>query len=118
MRHFLLATATFAAVAAATPSAHADMVGAAAGAKKSPVRWSAGRRSVRSAGFANLPDRAPRLASGATTPFVRRVPELRTLRRGVSQTPGASRRSILVQKGKGKRAAPRPHREQGRRSVG
>jgi osmotically inducible lipoprotein OsmB len=32
MRHFLLATATFAAIAAATPSAHADMVGAAAGA--------------------------------------------------------------------------------------
>ena len=32
MRQFILATAAFAAIAAATPSAHADMVGAAAGA--------------------------------------------------------------------------------------
>ncbi|MGD0150231.1 MAG: hypothetical protein ABSB77_16765 [Xanthobacteraceae bacterium] len=32
MRHFILATAAFAAIAAATPSAQADMVGAAAGA--------------------------------------------------------------------------------------
>src|ERR1700692_2482173 len=32
MRQFILATASFAAIAAATPSAQADMVGAAAGA--------------------------------------------------------------------------------------
>src|SRR5580700_9707874 len=32
MRNLILATAAFAAIAAATPSAHADMVGAAAGA--------------------------------------------------------------------------------------
>jgi len=35
-------------------------------------------------------------------------PEPRQLRQGVSQTPGASRRSILFQNGNRERAAPRP----------
>jgi hypothetical protein len=40
-------------------------------------------------------------------------PEPRQLRQGVSQAPGASRRSILVQNGKWERAAPRPLNSRG-----
>ena len=93
----------------------ADVRFSARGADQQAGRWSAGRRSARSAGFANPLDvwrRASR--TGVATPFVRRaIPEPRKLRQGVSQAPGASRRSILVQNGNRERAAPRPLNSRG-----
>src|SRR5580704_3878327 len=72
--------------------------GAAPVQRASQPRW-IGRRASR---------------AGVATPFVRRaIPEPRKLRQGVSQAPGASRRSILVQNGNRERAAPRPLNSRG-----
>src|SRR5580658_8908690 len=77
--------------------------GAAPVQRASQPRW-IGRRASR---------------AGVATPFVRRaIPEPRKLRQGVSQAPGASRRSILVQNGNRETGGPAPAQQQGQRSVG
>ena len=84
-----------------------------AGLRQRDPRWSAGRRSVSVAGLANPPHEARAPQDGIRNPILQarsvsgvthRAPQ------GVSQTPGASRRSIsLLRKGEGNRERVYPH---------